>query len=568
MPPIMQSDEKCHCCGKRKCESGLRNNYFLGKRLSVDSFRVEQKYQLERRRLLNRAIHGWGVVYGFEIKGAKASGGKANDAEAQQPAPGELVVEAGLALDNCGRELVEVGSTIGVEDVVILDAKGKAVLKNGKPLTGPDKIKHLKDNLGGSPREIWWLLRAHYAERKVSEVNVLDSCRCDHSEWDHTCETVYYSLQMSSPQECCSGFGCGLECECQLGPCCGEPRELDRPYGDGGDTRLARAEFVMIEPAAANRSAEERAAVELAEAQFEAAKRAAEEHAARRDPTNRGGPRGLCDHLTYLQLGCECEDWVEIPAKCDSRVRVDIKNRVRLACVKLVSDGGDGVMFGAEVEPCGPRRLVKRNDLLFDLIRGCDLTRIKEIDWKPWHRATDAISYKDFARALMEEGSAEAEPGHISFHVTFSRPVLKATVRPDCFAMTILSRERLEGWWQVMRVPIVKVKCDPPDPLGPAYVSGARPIVDRAWARDCLKGAVSIFQGVEARVEFEIRGDFIVDCNGQSIDANSAGLSAVPSGNGTPGGAFLSTFRVGPAPEVPEETVSGYSDDSPESEWL
>src|SRR5262249_19587142 len=38
------------CCTELKCESGLRNNYFEGKRLTVDSFRVEQNYLLERRR--------------------------------------------------------------------------------------------------------------------------------------------------------------------------------------------------------------------------------------------------------------------------------------------------------------------------------------------------------------------------------------------------------------------------------------------------------------------------------------------------------------------------------------
>ena len=38
---------------------------------------------------------------------------------------------------------------------------------------------------------------------------------------------------------------------------------------------------------------------------------------------------------------------------------------------------------------CGPRRLVKRNDLLFDLIRGCDLTRISAIGWRDWHRGRE-----------------------------------------------------------------------------------------------------------------------------------------------------------------------------------
>jgi hypothetical protein len=55
------------CCGDEECLSGSRNNYFPGKRLTPDSFRIEQKYLVERRQLLNRGIHGWGVVYGFPV---------------------------------------------------------------------------------------------------------------------------------------------------------------------------------------------------------------------------------------------------------------------------------------------------------------------------------------------------------------------------------------------------------------------------------------------------------------------------------------------------------------------
>jgi hypothetical protein len=51
-------------------------------------------------------------------------------------------------------------------------------------------------------------------------------------------------------------------------------------------------------------------------------------------------------------------------------------------------------------------------------------------------------------------------------------------------------------------------------------------------------------------VEFEVRGDLIVDCNGQTVDANSFGLCPAPSGNATAGGTLLSTFKVEPAREM------------------
>lgn len=76
------------CCTDQQCEFGLRNNYFEGKRLTPDMFRTEQRYLLERRRLLNRAIHGWGVVYGYGV---------------EYVPEGKLKVKPGVALDACGR---------------------------------------------------------------------------------------------------------------------------------------------------------------------------------------------------------------------------------------------------------------------------------------------------------------------------------------------------------------------------------------------------------------------------------------------------------------------------------
>ncbi len=104
------------CCSEEGCKLGLRNNYFEGKRLTPDTFRVEQGYAIERRRLLNRAIHGWGVVYGFALKAS------ARD----QDQFSSVRVDSGLALDACGRELLQVEpAMLDLESVIVLDAKGQ-----------------------------------------------------------------------------------------------------------------------------------------------------------------------------------------------------------------------------------------------------------------------------------------------------------------------------------------------------------------------------------------------------------------------------------------------------------
>src|ERR1051326_8907633 len=87
---------KAECCTDLKCETGLRNKYFQGKRLTADSFRVEQDYLIERRHLVNRAIHGWGVVYGYGVDVHTPEAGS-DDVPSDS-----LDIGPGLALDECG----------------------------------------------------------------------------------------------------------------------------------------------------------------------------------------------------------------------------------------------------------------------------------------------------------------------------------------------------------------------------------------------------------------------------------------------------------------------------------
>lgn len=446
------------CCTHPDCGSGLRNRYFFGKQLSPYSFQVEQRHLLERRRLLNRAIHGWGVVYGFEL--AKTSSGS-------------LLIKPGLALDENGRELLQVEELArAAGDLIVLDKDGN--------LSDLDKVSRSRN---GAPPECL-LLSAHYAEQDTDPVKVNDPCQCEHMEWNYTCEAIRFSLRSIDCAECCKDCGCELDCKCAPEGWC------DRPDGDG----------------------------------------------------RRGGCRCLCDYVTELSPGSECDKLCEIDEPCGS-VRVDLHNGVSLACVKLVRNNCDGWAFG-EVDTCGPRRLVKRNDLLFDLIQGCDLTKISEIGWGAWHRGE--ASFEDFSLAFGTD--ADQTPTKYvtdKFWVKFSRPVLGDSLRPDCFAMSVMSGEREGGWWQTFRVPIVDVKLDPQqrdDP--PGHVRGATIVVDEAWVKDALRGRRTLFQGGETQVEIEIRGDFIIDCNGQAVDANPVGLLVHPTGNSSPGGTFISTFRV------------------------
>jgi len=70
-----------------------RNNYFTGKLLTERDFTAEQRYLIDKLRLHHIGLHGWGVICGLKVK----------------PHPycpdRRVVVEPGLAIDGCGREI-------------------------------------------------------------------------------------------------------------------------------------------------------------------------------------------------------------------------------------------------------------------------------------------------------------------------------------------------------------------------------------------------------------------------------------------------------------------------------
>ena len=68
-----------------------RPRYVAGKLLTADDLELEQRYHIERRRLLNRMLHGAGVVSGLTVVGGTG---------------GTVTVEPGFALDPQGREIL------------------------------------------------------------------------------------------------------------------------------------------------------------------------------------------------------------------------------------------------------------------------------------------------------------------------------------------------------------------------------------------------------------------------------------------------------------------------------
>src|SRR4051794_12506721 len=88
-------------CGNVAEFSRLR--YFHGQPLSALDLRREQAYHLDKARLRNRLLHGWGVVCGLEVETVPDQ--RKDPCEGEPGAP-VVVVSPGAAIDCRGREIV------------------------------------------------------------------------------------------------------------------------------------------------------------------------------------------------------------------------------------------------------------------------------------------------------------------------------------------------------------------------------------------------------------------------------------------------------------------------------
>jgi hypothetical protein len=137
--------------------------------------------------------------------------------------------------------------------------------------------------------------------------------------------------------------------------------------------------------------------------------------------------------------------------------------------------------------------------------------------------------------------------GTTDFRVRFSGPVLVDTLRPDSVVMSAITTEQATGWRIPRRVPIIGMDHSPTTgaSLPPGTTDQMRLIVRKKWIHDEIEeDDESWLSGRDFSVEIEIRGDLILDCHGQAVDGNAIGATPTPSGNNTPGGTHLSTFRV------------------------
>src|SRR5262245_8887734 len=90
-----------------------RNKYFYGRLLAEDDFQREQTYLNSKRWMLNRLLEGEGVVSGLDLAVDAAH-------------PGHVLLNAGMALDGWGREIV-VPAAVAIDATRLTDDLGTPV---------------------------------------------------------------------------------------------------------------------------------------------------------------------------------------------------------------------------------------------------------------------------------------------------------------------------------------------------------------------------------------------------------------------------------------------------------
>jgi hypothetical protein len=502
-------------CGCIDCACGKRNRFFRGKRMKADDFLVEQLYSIERRRIINRSVIGTGVVNGFEMH------------------TGASDVGPGFALDEHGREIVLAHTTkLGPKNVFLV-APGAS----GCRVQRLDEVE----------AEKLYLLSIHYAERRYGQAALPDSCGCEKPEQNYVCETGVFSLTEIGEPCPCGEHPCDWHCDCLTTDACGAPP----PYAPG-------------DPDIYQKSPEQHAKQGSLDEAFEHLQKTGEVpppahfEAVPKDqfiPHNNRGGRGphacLCHRLMKDPVDCSH------PGLCTwNGYDIDPAHGVALACVEVTKtdDECDPVHIVVK-DPCGPRDFVKSNDLLYDFIRGCDLTHISWVSWHWWHRRLELMPWPMFAQLfhLNQNNKNDPDNGKTAFVIRFSAPVFTSTIRYDSMVMRVITIEQPTDWRLIRRIPIVRFDyASHASGLPDGTTDQIRVVVSPDWIDDEIQGTSSWLTTNGFEVEVEFNGFGVLDCHHQPVSADTIGLEAFPTGNGSPGGIYRSAFRVHAKPHKPK----------------
>jgi hypothetical protein len=188
------------------------------------------------------------------------------------------------------------------------------------------------------------------------------------------------------------------------------------------------------------------------------------------------------------------------------------------------------------------------------------------VGWRDWHGLQEhvkrtAFRHKfvtpsDYPRGSDDEPEPKHPPVDTDFWVCFSAPVKVASLTPDVISITLVDQDS-DDRGVAIRIPIERLWIQEPMTGDPPYTTRSfRPMVSwQYWDGEIKRGASSKLNFINL-AEIRIYADSIIDWFGQAVDGNAIGRR-LPSGNGTPGGDFVSRFTIDPNGTYPPPSPPG-----------
>ena len=487
-PPEGRKRECLPCDIPRFC----RNHFFTGKLLTERDFSAEQRYGIDKLRLHHLALHGWGAVCGLGVRPHPYCPEK------------RIVVDPGLAIDGCGREiyvptcheleLPEIELEVTPEDPCAPDVDPKRPAPQRHPTYGyppPSTPAQQASTTDDSPKQ-------DEPTQEAPEV-------CEPPA-PCVAPPLYVCLQYA---ECETEFMPAPFDECACDGAVQRPNRICESYCLTITTQPPN-EWVSTMPPPSVAGCEDK-----------------EERIA---PTTDCGDQGDPPPTTS-----DCRDlyWTALK-QCPKPFATDC------LLLAVITDYTPGQRVTPAMIDNTRRRLLPSTHLLDQVIR-CIMdklptrtpTRIQDIGWT---HGRD-YSYRDFVSLFLD-----VKESPWGFEVTFEKRIRPEGITPETFRAVVvrqLEKGARGGFFELVPTRRVRVS----DCRTKAYLQ-----IDPGYAEHCLRG-------VPFRLYLQLRCDLILDERGCAVDGElTAHLRkddgtyqvSPPTGDGIPGGLFESWIHVQP----------------------
>lgn len=153
------STDPCGCGEGGTLRSLSRPRFFAGQLLTEDEFKRLDKYIIEKNRLHNKHLHGWGVVSGLDVTCVKCGDG--------------IAVKKGYALSPQGDDII-IPSDVSVDICALINEQKRVTRKGCGPSSG-EIYKDVNNDCDEATQE--WVLAVCYSEKSSRGVTPLVSSR-------------------------------------------------------------------------------------------------------------------------------------------------------------------------------------------------------------------------------------------------------------------------------------------------------------------------------------------------------------------------------------------------------